>query len=43
MNLLVLTPCIQEVLLFLPLIESGRDTLKLADLQPVALLVDWGK
>ena len=41
MNLLLLAPDIQE-LLVLPPVERGRDRLKLADLQKVALEVDWG-
>jgi hypothetical protein len=43
MNLLQLAPDLQEELLFLPRIERGRDTLKLADLQPIALVPDWRK
>ena len=43
MNLLLLAPSIQEALLFLPLVEQGRDQLKLADLQKVTLEVNWGR
>lgn len=43
MNLLLLAPDIQEALLFLPAVERGRDLLKLADLQKVALEVRWGR
>lgn len=41
MNLLLLAPDIQEALLFLEPVEQGRDRVKLADLQKVALEVDW--
>lgn len=41
MNLLLLAPDIQEALLLLEPVERGRDRLKLADLQKVALQVDW--
>jgi len=41
MNLTLLAPDIQEELLHLPLVIAGRESLKLADLQPVARLVDW--
>lgn len=43
MNLLLLAPDIQEAILFLEPVERGRDRLKLADLQKVALEVDWGR
>ena len=43
MNLLALAPDIQEALLFLPPVEQGRDRLKLAYFQKVALEVDWGR
>ena len=43
MNLTLLAPDIQEVLLFLPLIERGRDPLVLRDLQPIAMTTDWRK
>lgn len=43
MNLLLLAPDIQEALLFLPAVDRGREQLKLADLQKVALEVDWGR
>lgn len=43
MNLLLLAPDIQETILFLEPVERGRDRLKLADLQKVALEVDWGR
>lgn len=41
MNLLHLAPEIQEEILFLPLIESGRDILCLRMLQPIAAMLDW--
>ena len=41
MNLLLLAPDIQEELLFLPRIESGRDSLCLRKLQAIATTADW--
>lgn len=41
MNLNLLSPVIQEELLFLPQVESGRDTMTLAQMQNVALEVNW--
>jgi integrase len=41
MNLVYLAPDIQEALLFLPRTERGRDRIILADLQPIAALMDW--
>jgi integrase len=41
MNLTCLAPDIQEALLFLPRTEHGRDRIILADLQPIAALLDW--
>lgn len=43
MNLLMLAPDIQESLLFLPHVESGRDPIHLRQLQAVALVSDWRK
>ena len=43
MNLLLLAPDIQEEILFLPQIASGRDTLFLRDLQPIAASPNWRK
>ena len=43
MNLLHLAPDIQEELLFLPLIERGRDTLLERHLRPIAAVPDWRK
>jgi hypothetical protein len=40
-NLLLLAPDIQEALLFLPRVESGRDPIHLRDLQPIAAALDW--
>lgn len=41
MNLRLLAPDIQEAILFLPLIRSGRDPIVLRDLQPIALTANW--
>jgi hypothetical protein len=41
MNLICLAPDIQEALLFLPRTQRGRDPVILADLQPIAALLDW--
>ena len=41
LNLLYLTPDIQEQILFLPRTERGRDPLHLAQLQPLAQTLDW--
>jgi hypothetical protein len=43
MNLLFLAPDVQEKLLFLPVIERGRDRLKLFDLLPIAGEWNWDK
>jgi hypothetical protein len=43
MNLTLLAPDIQESLLFLPLVEQGRDTIILRSLQPIAMAPDWRK
>ena len=43
MNLLMLAPDIQEAILFLPLIDRGRDAIHLRQLQPIALVPDWRK
>ena len=43
MNLTLLAPDIQETILFLPLVERGRDPLILLDLQPIAMTSDWRK
>jgi hypothetical protein len=43
MNLLHLAPEIQEALLFLPRITSGRDRLHLRLMQPIAQKADWRK
>ena len=43
MALVYLAPDIQEVLLFLPLTQRGRDTVILADLQPIAATANWRK
>ena len=41
MNLNLLSPDIQESLLFLPQVENGRDMLTLAAMQSVALEANW--
>lgn len=41
MSLMYLAPAIQEGLLFLPRIESGRDQIVLRDLLPIAATPDW--
>lgn len=43
MNLRLLAPDIQEKLLFHERVHSAKDTLKLRDLQKVALEADWGR
>lgn len=43
MNLRMLAPDIQEAVLFLPRVESGRDPIHLRQLQPIALVPDWRK
>lgn len=41
MNLRLLAPDIQEAILFLPPLRSGRDTVILRDLQTIALTPSW--
>ena len=43
LNLVYLAPDIQEALLFLPPTQRGRDPILLADLMPIAALLDWRK
>ena len=43
MNLRLLAPDIQELLLFLPRIEQGRDPIHIRQLQAIALVPDWRK
>jgi hypothetical protein len=43
LNLIHLAPDIQEALLFLPPTRRGRDAIILADLQPIAAILDWRK
>jgi hypothetical protein len=43
MNLLHLAPDIPEELLFLPLIERGRDSLLERHLRPISAVADWRK
>ena len=41
MNLLNLAPDIQEVILFLPAVERGRDPCSERDLRPICATPDW--
>ena len=43
MLLLQLAPDIQEELLFLPRVESGKDPITERDVRPIAKILDWGK
>ena len=43
MNLLHLAPDIQEAILFLPRVESGRDPVTERNLRPIAAMPDWRK
>ena len=43
MNLCLLAPDIQEAILFLPPTRRGRDPIRLAGLQPIALTWSWAK
>jgi len=43
MRLLHLAPDIQEALLFLSLVENGRDPIVFRDLQPIVTAMDWKK
>ena len=43
MNLLNLSPDIQEALLSLPPVDSGRDAITERDLRPIAAIPDWRK
>ena len=43
MNLTLLTPDLQEEILYLPRVVQGKDALSLRQLQPIALSADWGK
>lgn len=43
MNLLMLAPEIQEAILFLPRVESGRDPIKEWQVRPIAATPDWEK
>jgi hypothetical protein len=43
MNLSLLAPDIQEAILFLPLTRRGRDPIRLAWLQPIALTWNWAE
>ena len=41
LNLLSLAPNIQEAILFLPRVESGRDLVSERDLRPMAAVANW--
>jgi len=41
MNLLHLAPDIQEEILFLPRVTSGRDPISERDLRPICAMLDW--
>jgi len=43
MLLLQLAPDIQEDLLFLPHVISGKDPITERDVRPIAMILDWGK
>lgn len=43
MNLLHLAPDILETILFLPLVESGRDPIRERQVRPIAAVIDWAK
>ncbi len=41
MNLLSLSPDIQEAILFLPAMQRGRESITERDLRPIAAMADW--
>ncbi len=43
MNLNVLAPDLQEDILFLPRVESGRDPVREHAIRHIAATADWGK
>jgi hypothetical protein len=43
LNLLQFAPDIQEAILLLPRVESGRDPVTESDLRPISAEADWGK
>ncbi len=43
MNLNLLAPDIQEDILFLPLVEAGRDPVKERAVRPILAVLEWGK
>lgn len=43
MSLLHLAPDIQEAILFLPRVGSGKDPITERDIRPIAAIPDWGK
>lgn len=43
MNLLHLAPDLQEAVLFLPLVQAGKDPISEHDLRPVVSIVDWDR
>ncbi len=42
-NLNFLAPCIQEAILFLPRVQSGRDPIREHAVRGIAATVDWGR
>ena len=43
MNLLHLAPDIQEAILFLPLVEAGKDPIREHHLRPLAAMIEWDR
>ena len=43
MNLLLLTPDIQEEILFLPRTDGSRAPIRERMLRPITAVIDWGK
>ena len=43
LNLLNLAPDIQQAILFLPVVECGREPVTERDLRPIAAEADWGR
>lgn len=43
MNLLNLSPNIQEELLFLPIVTGGREPVKEWQVRPIAAVAEWGR
>jgi hypothetical protein len=43
MNLLHLAPDIQEAILFLPLVEAGKDPIREHHLRPLTSMIEWDR